>query len=98
MISTTEMTLGPAWSLPNSIVGAAGGSAVLVTNTGSGLVFYWLSSGAVVPAVPVDAGHRLFAFGRGADHAMSLELGEGERLFLASARAGATVTVSVGSA
>ena len=90
------MTLGPAWTAPAAIVGAAGGSAVLVTNIGSGLVFYWLSSGTAVPLVPVDAGHRLFPFGRGADHTLSLELREGDHLFLASARAGATVTVSVG--
>ena len=96
MISTSKMTLGPAWTTSNAIVGAEGGSALLVTNTGSGLVFYWLQSSAAVPAAPVDTGHRLFPFGRGADHVTSLELGAGERLFLASAEAGATVTVSVG--
>ncbi|MET4128407.1 hypothetical protein [Roseovarius sp. MBR-6] len=96
MISTTQMSLGPAWTIPNSIVGAAGGTAVLVTNTGSGLVFYVLTSGTALPVVPVDAGHRLFPFGRVADPTFSLEIREGERLFLAAAEAGATVTVTVG--
>lgn len=98
MPTTTQIiTLPLTWSASGLIEATDGDLEVLITNTGSDIVFFWPASNATPPVARVDEGHRLWPqFGAKEDrYGITLRLGE--RLWLAGRRAGQTVTVTTGA-